>query len=152
MIKDPWALFNFLIPNSDQPAEISRWRSKVAFSITILSMTVFLAAPLVLETRYAIAQEQVEIHNQISSEISGVKEALEDLNATVRRTAEQQARIEKEKSIRDVRQQIYETQREACLQSGQLRVVLLQQVAALRSDYMALTGIEYPELNCGNFK
>ncbi len=142
---------SFILPESDDPEKVKAWRYRVA----ILLFLVFLligALPFFLETRYAVAAQEAEIHDKLSKEIAGVTEAVEDLTKTFQQTeAARQAR-EKEVAIREIRTLLFQTQKDACLQSGRLREVLMESVENLKTQFMSLTGTEYPSLDCSNFK
>lgn len=159
-----WDLMDRFFPLEGDPAMLRRWRMTVG--MTSLSFIILLSSspiwvPYLLETK-ASAQE---IHEQIKKEVTAVKQELQSVDNSVKEmsrimqeTAEAQAERERERearereaSIRLLRQQIYETLRDACQASGQVRSLLLQQVDGLKSEFMALTGTEYPQLSCDGF-
>jgi Skp family chaperone for outer membrane proteins len=148
---DPLNLFNFIIPTEETPEKLRVWRVKVAF-LFLLAFFLISILPFLAENRYANAQEADKVHQEITKELSGVKGEIRKLNESYTKSEEERKEQERLRAIRDLRTQLYQTQKEACLQSGRLRDVLMQTLEELRSDFMLLTGSEYPTLSCGNFR
>lgn len=153
----PLDLLDKFVPSEQDLKTLRKWRllvGIVCLSVILGSSTSPYWAPKILETK-AAAQE---VHQQIKEELNSVGESVKHLSsvleeaekARAQREAERDAR-EREATVRLIRQQIYETQRDACAASGEVRRLLLQQVDGLKSEFMALTGTEYPHLDCSGF-
>ena len=144
MTLNPLDLFRFLTPDGNDPEKLISWRTRLAFVIVLLCISVYIVAPLLLEWRYASAVEAQEIHDQMRAEIVGIKG---DLKKLVESDADRTTR-EKQQEIREVRRSILEIQTQACQAEGALRTALNTQVGELRAQYMALSGEEFPPTPC----
>jgi len=80
---------------------------------------------------------------------AGIQAIQESVKALVQNDEAREKR-ELEREVREVRTSILETQTQACRSSGELRIALTNQVGQLRSQYMALTGGEFPPTPCGD--
>lgn len=94
----------------------------------------------------AVAREKIRSDvEHISGEVVGLKGALTALSTAVGSADQKRSDEARENSTRQVRRQIYETERDACsAKAPELRDLLLNQAQDLRSDYRKLTGSEYP--------
>jgi len=145
---NPFDLFNSLTPDPHAtPTELNRWRNKIAMVLflLVLGMT---GAPWIAEWRYAKADELGRVHEEIRQEIQGIKGSIDNLSKSYEQKDKAREEREKAEAVREIRRQIYSTQKDACAAEGMIRELLLQQVQELRSDYMALTGTEYPDIAC----
>jgi hypothetical protein len=114
---------------------------------------------LISEVRFMNKAEAQEIHQQIRDEIAKVEATLDRLARSLEaaQTAQTerdrlQAERERLEAVRTIRAQIFQTQRDACSQSGRLRIFLQESVERLRAEFMALTGEEYPPMDCQQFQ
>ena len=155
---DPWSLMDRFIPSegADQKA-VRKWRVSVGLSSLLFLMLLGTSpfwAPLVLMTDAEAQVKEQEIKKEFSSirsEIKAIDTTVKELAETLTEAEEERKRTELARTIRELRQQIYSTQRDACLATDQVRSLLLQQVDELRSEFMAMTGTEYPRLDCAGF-
>lgn len=144
---NPLTLWNFLNPASETEEDLRKWRTRLAFTVSLVVLTLLICGilvPIYLGQWMFPRAEAEEIHQEIQAELAGIKS---DLGALVQ---SDQARAEREKAreIREVREAILSLQLRVCQTEGELRAALVQQVGQLRSDYMELTGIEFPETPC----
>lgn len=149
------SVFSLLLPESDDPEKVRAWRYKVAWCLTLSILGGTIGAPFLAELRYTTKAEAQEIHAElqgVKEEVKGVKDALDSFTSAYKKSEEERTRRELEVAVRDLRDKIFQTQKEACLQSGRLREVLQGTVEALKSDFMALTGEEYPQILCSAFR
>lgn len=104
---------------------------------------------------FAFADESSEAREKIradvehiSGEVYGLKSALNSLSKAVSDSDQKRADEARENATRQVRRQIFETERDACSAKAiEMRDLLLGQAQSLRSDFRNLTGGEYPPFN-----
>lgn len=152
---DPSKLFHFLVPKSDSPEDTRNWRGKIAGILTLGTMAIvgilfllieFHVNPPSLGLRFITTAAAEEVHDQVQNDLSEIKGSVESLVAS----DQERALREKAREIREVRESILSLALQACQSEGALRTSLLQQLGMLRSDYMALTGEEFPATPCGD--
>ena len=101
---------------------------------------------------FAFADEQASAREKIradvehiSGEVVGLKGALTALSKAVGEADQKRADEARQNATRQVRRQIYETERDACsAKAAEMRDLLLSQAQDLRGDFRNLTGSEYP--------
>lgn len=147
----PMGIFNWLTPKDETKESLLKWRQRIALwgagtTVLLLLFAWMLFDPTTLSPRLVSVAAAEEIHTKIQEDISGIKGSLTSLvNNDLLRATREMAR-----EIREVRSAILDLQLRACQSEGPLRVSLNQQVGQLRSDYMALTGEEYPPTPCSD--
>jgi len=141
----PFDVFNFLTPDTNStPEQVNSWRNKVAFSITLIAM-VCIGSPLLLEKRYAKAEDLDKVHSEIRGEVAQVKEQLNQVNKSLTDLT----RARQADSIVNLREKLNDLQTRLCrTPPSDFRNALLLQLQDLRSQYMALVGNEYPIFTC----
>lgn len=128
------------------------WRASISFVLLAFLVWSFGLGPEMFGGGFALADQEAQIHDELKREISGVKSSVDGLAKQMADSDAERAEKERQDSIRLIRRQIYETERDACAAAGQLRSLLMEQAQALRSDFMKLTGEEYPRLDCSAFR
>lgn len=130
-------LFQWMTPPENaKPEEVRRWREKTAAGLSLLTLAL-VGVIWGAEARYMQVAEAEEVHQEIRRELRDVQRSLDSLVLS-----------ERERTIRDVRRDILSLQERACWTEGTLRSTLNSQVGELRSQYMALTGEEFPIIRC----
>src|SRR5881394_1383214 len=139
-----------LLPRNDNPASVRRWRWNMGISILVFWAGITTAwwwAPFLLQTK-AEAQRTDQSLSEISSTVKELSISFEEFQRQRVQEERQRSEDDRQKAIRDIRQQLYTTQRDACQASNPLRRELTRQVAELRSSYTVLTGTEYIDIPC----
>ena len=142
----PMDIFSWLMPEEDSPESLRRWRQKVPFGMTLLFLMA-IALPFWMNLNYLTAAESQEITQGLEKSVKEISDSVKEL------TESDQGRQERERQreIREVRQAILDTQIRVCMtEPGELRQSLAVSVGELRSQFMALTGTEFPPAPCND--
>ena len=154
MAMRPLSIFQFLTPKDAESIPV--WRERLAGTITLVVLAVALTwwalwSPTEMRWRFITAANAEETHEALMQDIGEIKKELASVGkdiGTLTENDEARAEREKQREIREVRSALLDLQLKACQAEGALRVALNQQVGELRSDYMALTGNEFPSTPC----